>query len=972
MNKNNYKKSILFLSFFIFLSSTLTFAVNDKNYIANEKGDNFVLAESGNAAPIYISSKDFPGVIRIAGHLQTDISKVSNAKPELIKDKKPEGTAVVIAGTIGKNPVIDELIKNKKINVYDIKGKWETFLIEVVDNPLPGVEHALVIAGSDKRGTIFGLYDISSQIGVSPWYWWADVPVKKQENLYIIPGSYSDGEPKVKYRGIFINDEAPALAGWSQEKYGTVQFNHKLYEHLFELILRLKGNFLWPAMWGRAFYDDDPMNPKLADEYGIVISTSHHEPMMRAHVEWERYGEGPWNYEKNPEVLREFWRKGIERMGDYESIVTLAMRGDGDEAMSPTANVDLLERIVKDQREIIEEVTGKDAEEVPQVWALYKEVQEYYDKGMRVPDDVTVLLCDDNWGNIRKLPKLSEKPREGGYGIYYHYDYVGGPRNYKWINTNQIERVWEQMHLAYRYNANQIWVVNVGDIKPMEFPIEFFLDYAWNPENWPAERLPEYSEMWAEAQFGSEYKEEAADILDLYTKFNSRRKPEMLSPETYSLTNYKEAETVVSEYSKLLAKAEEINSALPDEYEDAFFQLVLHPTQASANINELYVTVAKNRLYYDQGRAATNSLAEKAKYLYINDSLISLKYNEIIADGKWNHMMDQTHIGYTYWQQPEYQVMPEVKYLDVPEKSEMGVAIEGSSDWWPDANGEAVLPEFDRYNQQRYYVEIFNRGTEAFDYKIEPEQSWIKIDNKYGNILSEKRIWLSIDWQKVPSGNHKVPVVINGAGETVTVYAVVADPSFPSPEQVNGFVESNGYVSIEAEHYSKAVGKDDINWIVIPNIGRTLSGVTPMPVTASEQKPGGDNPHLEYNVYLKNPGKVKVHAFFSPTMSFHNEGLHYAVSFNDDSPEIVNVHYADTIPDWKYPRVWNEAVANNIRILTSEHEIKNSGQNVLKFWMIDPALVLQKIVIETEEVKPSYLGPPESFFKLPDDAKAKL
>jgi hypothetical protein len=309
----------------------------------------------------------------------------------------------------------------------------------------------------------------------------------------------------------------------------------------------MKGNFLWPAMWGEAFYDDDALNPKLADEFGVVIGTSHHEPMMRAHDEWRRYGKGAWNYEKNDSVLKEFWQKSIKRMKSYESLVTVGMRGDGDEPMSQNANISLLERIVEDQRQILGNVTGKDVSTIPQVWALYKEVQEYYDKGMRVPDDITLLLCDDNWGNIRKLPKVTDPPRSGGYGIYYHYDYVGGPRNYKWLNTNQISRVWEQMHLAHEYGANRLWIVNVGDIKPMEFPIEFFLDYAWNPDAWPAEFLPEYTKLWSERQFGQKHAKEIADILTRYTQFNSRRKPELLSPETYSLSNYHEAETVVAE-----------------------------------------------------------------------------------------------------------------------------------------------------------------------------------------------------------------------------------------------------------------------------------------------------------------------------------------------------------------------------------------------------------------------------------------
>src|SRR5690606_39010394 len=266
---------------------------------------------------------------------------------------------------------------------------------------------------------------------------------------------------------------------WVREKFGG--FNHQFYEKVFELILRLKGNFLWPAMWGKSLWDDDSLSAPLADEMGVVLATTHHEPMMRAHVEWQRYGKGPWDYDKNPEVLRQFWREGLERTKGQETVVTLAMRGDGDEAMSADTNIELLERIVKDQREIIAEVTGRPAEETPQVWALYKEVQDYYDKGMRVPEDVTLLFADDNWGNIRRLPDPADK-RPGGYGVYYHFDYVGGPRNYKWLNTTQIESAWQQMRLAWAHGVDRVWIVNVGDIKPMELPISAFLDQAWDPD----------------------------------------------------------------------------------------------------------------------------------------------------------------------------------------------------------------------------------------------------------------------------------------------------------------------------------------------------------------------------------------------------------------------------------------------------------------------------------------------------------
>ena len=336
-------------------------------------------------------------------------------------------------------------------------------------------------------------------------------PLKKRRKFILKNGIYNYGSPSVKYRGIFINDEAPAFSGWAKEKFGGV--NHFVYEKIFELMLRLKANYLWPAMWGNAFNDDDTLNPILANQYGIVMGTTHHEPMLRAQQEWKRYGKGMWNYDSNEVVLKAFWKKGIENMDSRESIVPIGMRGDGDMPMTEGSNIALLERIVKDQRQIIADVTKKPASETPQLWALYKEVQDYYDKGMRVPDDVTLLLCDDNWGNIRKLPKPGDKPRAGGYGIYYHFDYVGDPRNYKWLNTNSIPRVWEQMNLAYEYGVDRIWIVNVGDLKPMELPISFFLDYAWNTKKWNADNISDYTTQWSEQIFGQQYAKEIAKFI---------------------------------------------------------------------------------------------------------------------------------------------------------------------------------------------------------------------------------------------------------------------------------------------------------------------------------------------------------------------------------------------------------------------------------------------------------------------------
>jgi endo-1,4-beta-D-glucanase Y len=953
---------ILVIIDLIFLCPGIVLAVSQTQYVDffNSKGS-FCLAQKDQLATLYVDPQDYAGVVRAVKDLQTDIKRVTDRTPKVTYEQTVLGTNAVIVGTIGNSSIVDELIRNRKIDAAQITGKWESFLIEVVLEPLPGVESGLVIAGSDKRGTIYGVYDLSEQIGVSPWYWWANVPVKHNDAVYIKAGRYVQGPPAVKYRGIFLNDEEPALGRWAVEKYGG--FNHEFYQKIFELILRMKGNYLWPAMWWASFNSDDPNNPRLANEYGIVMGTTHHEPMMRAHAEWNKIKGGAWNYETNAEKLREFWTEGIKRMDSYESIVTLAMRGDGDKAMSEETNIALLEKIVADQRKILADITGKDVTTIPQLWALYKEVQDYYDKGMRVPEDVTLLLCDDNWGNVRRLPRLDDPPRSGGYGMYYHFDFVGGPRNYKWVNTNPIARVWEQMHLCYRYGVDRIWLVNVGDLKPMEFPIEFFLDYAWNPGQWPAERLPEYTRQWAQEQFGPEHAAAIADILDKYTRYNSRRKPEMLASDTYSLIHYREFETVVSDYNKLVEEAERINKAMPPEYKDAYYQLVLHPVTACANLNELRLTCGKNHLYAKQGRAATNDMAKKAGELFAKDQEISGYYNKVMAGGKWNHMMDQTHISYTYWQQPERDVMPKVDEIEIPAAADMGVSIEGSESWWPMEKTEAVLPEFDPFNQQRYYIEVFNRGQTPFDYTIESGQPWLKVTPNRGKIDKEEQVWVSVDWKQAPKGTHRAAITIAGPNErSVDIQAVLNNPATSERDKVRGFVESNGYISIEAEHYTKAINADPIKWLRIPNLGRTLSGITPVPVAAKSQIPRGNSPRLEYCLHLFSSGKVNVNTYLSPTQNFlDTQGLRYAISLDDQKPQIINIHEKDTVPDWKYPPAWEKAVGENIKIMTSEHNLKEPGEHVLKFWMVDPGIVLQKIVVDAGGVRLSYLGPPESY-----------
>ncbi|MEC5174834.1 glycosyl hydrolase 115 family protein [Chryseobacterium nepalense] len=543
---------VMLFGFCLHIKAAQPFITTEKN------SETIVLKEKNSGFSIFTNPGIDKGILRAVKSLQSDFQKVSGAEPNLLNQLSAQQSPLIIIGTAGTKSIIDDLIRQKKIDGKLLTGKKEKYIIQNVSNPYPGISEAIVIAGSDKRGTIYGIYEMSRQIGVSPWYYWADVPVEVKENIYFKKGIYTDGEPAVEYRGIFLNDEEPSLGGWARATFGG--FNSKFYEKVFELILRLKGNYIWPAMWGKAFYDDDVLNGPLANEMGIVMGTSHHEPMALAQTDWHRYIKknnlpNVWDYNKNSEVLRKFWKSGIERSNNWERLVTVGMRGDGDEAMGEGTNITLLEKIVKDQRKIITDVTGKKAEKTPQVWALYKEVQDYYDKGMRVPDDVILLFCDDNWGNVRKLPDLSKPLHKGGYGMYYHFDYVGGPRNSKWINISPIQRVWEQMNLSYEHKVDKLWVVNVGDLKPMEFPISFFMEMAWNPKQFNSKNLLEYTENWATQQFGEKYAKEIARMINLYAKYNRRVTPETLDSKTYSLENYYEFERVLNEYRALAIDA---------------------------------------------------------------------------------------------------------------------------------------------------------------------------------------------------------------------------------------------------------------------------------------------------------------------------------------------------------------------------------------------------------------------------------
>lgn len=878
--------------------------------------------QSGSVT-IFADSNDYPGILRANRNLATDIDQVVGKSVATIQQSSsfnqlPTGSIVV--GSLQQSALIKQLIKKKVLDAKQLQGKREKYIITQVDASavVAGSEgKVLVIAGADKRGTEYGIYELSRQLGVSPWAWWADMPVARQDSLFLLPGLYTDGEPVVEYRGLFLNDEAPCLSGWVKEKFPDSQcenlpvdphgntyargFNHLFYEHVFELLLRLKGNYLWPAMWGNAFYADDPLNGTLADEMGIIMGTSHHEPMARNHQEWVRMknatmqkagvrnpdeapAEARWDYAVNQTIIDQFFREGIERARGTEDLITIGMRGDGDTGLGgkeghddEAVNMDeynkkLMERILGNQRKIIEKVTGKKADKTPQMWALYKEVQHLYDIGLDVPEDVLIMVCDDNWGDIRNVPEANASAlrtrekllnRKGGWGMYYHVDYVGAPRNTKWANVTNPHHLWEQMRLTYEYGIDRLWILNVGDLKPMEQPIDLFLKMAWRPDDYKdVSSVKGHMQQFCQDMLGTSAS--TADIAEVsrlmltYLQYNSRSTAELLTHRTYNLQSG-EWEQVKNQYKALETDALRLWLRLKDTpAADAYHQLVLYPIQSMANIYEMYYAQAQNLYLASVNDVDANQYADLVEQCFARDAELTADYHSI-GGGKWNHLMDQKHIGYRSWQEPREQVCPMVKRVE-------------------------------------------NAGT-----VVEPN-SFVT--------------------------NHSVA-------------------------KFNVFLPYNGVVAIEAEHFASAADSKDGQWTVIPTLGRSKSAVALLPHTAS-----CESAELGYQFQAPADFKgdsVKVHIVTNSTLPFlRKDGHRFTVSIDQTDAKEVNYNhrYTEDRDVWVMYDIAASRVIESVVTLP----IKIDGSNLysLNIAPLDPGLVLEKVVIDFGGYDPSRLFGNES------------
>lgn len=929
-----------------------------------QKGVNdFSIASHQSVTTIFCDTADFNVVNKSAHLLASDIELVSGKQPPITTSVKKLKGNLIIVGTVGKNQLIDKLIADKKLFVDSIQNQWERFTIQTIDNPFKGVSKALVIAGSDKRGTAYGVFTLSEAIGVSPWYYWADVPVKKQKELYIKDLSYISKVPSVKYRGIFLNDEDWGLHPWAAKnidpEVGDIGPN--TYEKVFELLLRLKGNMVAPAMHEctKAFFTV-PGNMEMADDYGIMITTAHCEPLLYNNAsEWDKEKQGEWNYATNKEQIIKVLDDRVNQAHKNENIYTIALRGMHDEGMkggSDAEKLKLLDEAIKDQRSILSKYIDKPLTEIPQIFVPYKEVLGLYEKGLEVPEDIIIVWPDDNYGYIKKLSNAEEQKRKGGAGVYYHISYLGWPNDYLWLNTTPPALMFAEMHKAWSLGANKYWLLNVGDIKPGEMGMQLFLDMAWDFGKFNFDNINQYEVKQLSSIFGEQYEKEIQHILDRYYFHGFTRKPEYMTGDwrwnslfaladikdtEFSFVNYKEAETRLNEYNDISNKAESILNELPEALKASFFQLVYYPVKGASLYNHHMLIGQKNRWYAKQGRAMTNVLPIEVKLYHDSLALITAQYNNLL-NGKWSGMM--TAPGFL----PNIQLSP-TEEIKLPETSEMAIFVEGNA---TDTFENLSLPEFNSFFDETRFFEIYNRGTVPFKWNASTTQPWIKLASSEGEVEKQHRVHVTVDWNLVPAGAlAKGDIIVSNEDKHYRIQALAVRHQ---ADLNNLFIENNGVISINPAEFQRKTENGNIFFQKIKGLGYCNSSLQ----LGNAKYDSGDGSYVEYDFFALEAGEVTIYTYMLPLFAKDkSHSTRYGIQV--DQMEIIT----QSNDEKEYSMEWAANVVRNSAINKTKVKIDSPGKHTLKVYCIDPGMILQKILIDFGGQKESYMGPKSTKIK---------
>lgn len=974
---NTMIKKLLFL---FLLSYTAVAAAQIKINHRQQSAADFPLFANGKACGLFIDSSDAEVVKKVSALFAEDIERVTGTKAMVSVSEstgKIKGKEIVVIGTLGHNDFIDNLVRQNKLDVSAIRNGWEQYMIKVVEKPAMGIGKALIIAGCDRRGTAYGTFALSEAIGVSPLYWWSDVPVKRQKALYLATSEYISKAPSVKYRGIFINDEGWGITPWAAKTFDPElgDIGPKTYAKVCELILRMKGNMLAPAMHpGSGAFNKYPENKVIADSYAIVMTSSHCEPLLFNNVtEWFKDSMGDWNYITNKEGINKVLDKRISENGVYENFYTLAMRGIHDAGLvgvSKDREVSLMEEVLDDQRSILSKYIDKDIDSIPQLFVPYKEVMDIYERGLKVPEHVTLVWPDDNFGYLKRLSNKDERKRKGGSGVYYHISYCGEPHDYLWINTTPPTLIYEEMRKAYDTGADRYWLLNVGDIKPGELGMKYFLDMAWDIDKFDFDNSYTYQTEFLASIFGSRYKDDLADIMDNYYLLGFQHKPEAMgwgyewnnhhdreriTDTDFSFINYNEAENRMKEYDRIAVKSEKILASLPEAYKAAYYELVHYPVKGAALMNKKMLVAQQNRWYARQGRAATNLLAEKTQAYQDSLAYYTNKFNSLL-NGKWNHMMSITP-GWT----ATYQDMPPVSRIEVGGEADMRIFIPGQ-DCTHGMAAVKVLPCVNPYTKKETFIELYNKGNKTFIWKATPKNNWIKLSSTSGSVSLQERILVTVDWTKVPVGNDitgEIEIVSGSKAETV--FVPVFNPTTPAVEELKGFyVEDNGCVSINAGRFHRKVENDDIKIRAVKGLGYENDCVQLGEAVKPSQNMWFTDraPKAEYDFYTFNAGNVTVYAYALPLFPVDSKrDTRYGIMIDDGMVQWM------TTAAKEYSSQWRLNVFRSSAVSTINMNIDKPGKHTLKLICSDPGMVIQKVVIDFGGMKRSYLGPNVTYVK---------
>ena len=956
---------------------------------------------------ICLEQSAFPGVIRVTEKVAHDVELVSGKKPQILVEKEIPETLessgedwTIIAATKGKSSFLKKLEEAGSAELKELEQKRECYAWIFPEIKNRTKSNLLVIAGSDKRGTIYGLFHLSEMLGVSPFVDWCGLMPPKQEKIELREDmACISKEPSVRYRGFFINDEWPAFGNWCNHNFGG--FNAKAYDHVFELLLRLKGNYLWPAMWSARFADDGPdlLNAELADEYGIIMGMSHHEPCLRQGEEYKYlrgknsvYGDA-WNFRTNREGITKFWEDGLKRSGKFENVITVGMRGEADTAiMGKNAtledNIQLLRDVLKTQKKLIQERVNPDLTKVPRMIALYKEVEEFFygnekTKGLMGAEeleDVILMLCDDNYGNLRTLPTEEMRKHAGGYGMYYHLDYHGWPVSYEWINSSYLPKIWEQMSMSYDFGVRELCMVNVGDIATQEFPLSFFLDMAYDFDRWGSRALnctQEYTRKWVRQQFGSveeETQDTIADILEQYTKIIHRRRPEALNPETYHPVQEKESSRIFEEEEQLLKKLQDVYETIEKtnpQNLSAFIALVYYPAFGTMNLVKMQILAGWNHYYANLGAVCANDYGDEVERCMEQDRKAVEMYHQM-DQGRWYGMGMSQHIGFTHWNEDECRNPVVMRVIPLKKRSIL-VAADGTAqhaEGSPWLDNTMKLKDFLNPDCTRASVTLYSRSDLKAEYKVLKKPGWLSVEPMEGWLdgVSQKKVRLNLTLikQRLPETNQdtiqdslEIATPEGKCEITVPVYTGNLQ------DKKNVFVDTMGYLSIEAAHYVNSVPgnyKDrQVKFENLQGYGKTNSAMKAFPSDACTV-PGQDAPYLEYQFVLEESGTYEAEFYMQPSNPVTRENqLLYAVRINEEMTETVNAVEKDyQVGD--QAEKWAEGVLSQIRRQTVSIKCR-AGFNTLRVYHVTPGFVLEKIVIYPMGEKPeeSYLGPAETY-----------